>query len=1008
MAAGKGRKTSGKAASTATSTPVASPSHRDGPGFPIVGIGASAGGLAAFEHFFAGMPADAEPGMAFVLVQHLAPDHKSILSELVRRYTRMKVYEVEDGMRVQPNCAYIIPPNRDMALLNGRLQLLEPAGPRGQRLPIDYFFRSLAEDQHERAIGIVLSGTGSDGTLGVRAIKGEGGMAMAQSPDTTEFDGMPRSAIATGMVDYQLAPADMAAQLMAYASRAYGAGSGSTPPLSPGAESAMRKVLVLLRSRTGHDFSEYKPSTINRRVERRMAVHQIETVDAYVKYLQQVPDELSLLERDLLIGVTSFFRDPAAFDALAATVFPRLVADRGEAAAIRFWSPGCSTGEEPYSLAIALSEYLEAARHTARVQIFATDIDADAIARARVGYYPASIAADVSPERLARYFRAEPGGGAYRVVKSIRDMLIFSEQSVIKDPPFSRLDLVSCRNLLIYMGGELQKKLIPLFHYALNPGGYLFLGNSETIGEFGDLFAALDRKARLYQRKEGPSARFRVPSYGPSLPPTASAAAGRAARPGPDGRRPLRERMEQALLERASPAGALVTARGDVLYLHGRTGLFLEPQQGDAGASNILTMAREGLRRELGVALRKAALSQAVARVEGVKVRTNGDFAWVNLAVHPLGPAPEDRSEPPLFLVTLDIAPVPAAATAARRGPKARTDGPADESRIEALEREIREREEYIQSTAEELQSANEELKSSNEELQSLNEELQSANEELETSKEEMQSINEELTTINAELQSKVTELSRANNDMNNLLAGTGIATVFVDHRLRVLRFTPAATGIINLIPGDVGRPMADIVSSVVGYARMVEDTRAVLDTLVPFESEVRTAKGAWYHMRIQPYRTQENVIEGAVITFMDVTEAVETRLALRAARDEARLAAVVRDSSDAVTVQDLSGRIVAWNPGAQRLYGWSEAEATAMNVRERIAPDSRDEVLAHFLRIGEGHALAPLASRCLARDGRTVEVTLLATALVGAEGRAYAIATTERPRDPGERNPAG
>ena len=469
--------------------------------FPVVGIGASAGGLAAFEAFFSGMPADADPGMAFVLVQHLAPDHESILADLVRRYTRMEVFEVEDGMVVVPNCAYIIPPNRDMAFLNGALQLLEPAAPRGQRLPIDFFFRSLAQDQHERAIGVVLSGTGSDGVMGLRAIKGEGGMVMAQNPESTEYDGMPRSAIATGLVDYELPPAEMPAQIIAYTTHAF---AKPPRPVAPPAktESALNKIFVLLRAQTGHDFSQYKPSTIQRRIERRMAVHQIETMDGYVKFIRQASEEVEALFRDMLIGVTSFFRDPETFNVLEEQIIPKLFTDKGADAVIRVWAPGCSTGEEAYSLAILLAERQEALKQSFKVQVFATDIDSHAIAVARAGIYPASIAADLTPERLARFFAAVPGDGVYRVHKSIRDMLVFSEQNVIKDPPFSKIDLISCRNLLIYLDGDLQKKLIPLLHYALNPGGYLFLGTSETVGEFWDIFTMLECRHKLYQRKE--------------------------------------------------------------------------------------------------------------------------------------------------------------------------------------------------------------------------------------------------------------------------------------------------------------------------------------------------------------------------------------------------------------------------------------------------------------------------------------------------------------------------
>ena len=441
--------------------------------FPIVGIGASAGGLAAFEAFFSGLPAESDPGMAFVLVQHLAPDHASILRELVQRSTRMQVREVQDGMVVKVNCVYVIPPNRDMAFLHGALHLLEPAAPRGHRLPVDFLFRSLAQDQHERAIGIVLSGTGSDGTQGVRAIKGGGGMVMAQNPASTEFDGMPRSALATGLVDFELPPAEMAIQLIAYAARIFGKGLRTDAVEQPKTDSALKKILVLVRAQTGHDFSQYKLSTINRRIERRMAVHQLDAIASYVKFLQQTPAEVDDLFRDLLIGVTNFFRDPEAFKTLEEQAIPKLFEGKSAENVVRAWVPGCSTGEEAYSIAILLQERLEKLKSGFKVQIFATDIDSRAIATARAGLYPADIVGDITPERLARFFIAEPGGSVYRVHKTIRDMLIFSEHNVVKDAPFSRVDLVSCRNLLIYMGSELQMKLISLFHYALAPGGFI-------------------------------------------------------------------------------------------------------------------------------------------------------------------------------------------------------------------------------------------------------------------------------------------------------------------------------------------------------------------------------------------------------------------------------------------------------------------------------------------------------------------------------------------------------
>ena len=894
--------------------------------FPIVGIGASAGGLSAFEAFFSGMPPDFDPGMAFVLVQHLAPDHKSILTELIQRYTRMQVFEVEDGMAVRPNCAYIIPPNRDMAFLNGTLQLMEPAAPRGQRLPIDFFFRSLSQDQRERAICIVLSGTGSDGTLGLRAIKGEGGMAMAQNPASAEYDGMPRSAIATGLVDYELPPAEMPSQIIAYVAHAFGNPPRHAEAPAPLEENALKKIFILLRAQTGHDFSQYKPSTIGRRIDRRMAVQQIESIDAYVKYLHQTPDEVEALFRDLLIGVTNFFRDPIAFKALEEQVISRLFDGKTADNAVRVWSAGCSTGEEAYSIAILLQERIEALKQSFKAQVFATDIDGRAIALARAGLYPASIAADISPERLARFFTPEPDGCAYRVNKGIRDMLIFSEQDVIKDPPFSKLDLISCRNLLIYMSGDLQKKLIPLFHYALNTGGMLFLGTSETMGEFGDLFSALDRKSRLYLRKEDFHAAPR-PARGrwlSSINAEPDEAAPRAvAKTAFPAKMPLRELTEQALLKQMAPAGALVNARGDVLYLHGRTGSYLEPPPGVTGTSNILKMAREGLRHELTISLHKAIGTNETVRCFNLRVKTNGDFALVNLTVSPMATHAAGTPESPLFLIILEEAPalslsnglalsgVEAPALSKTKAPALSLSADAD-ARIAALKQELRAKEEYLQTTNEELETSNEELKSSNEEMQSVNEEMQSTNEELETSKEELQSVNEELATVNAELHTKVEDLSHANNDMNNLLSGTGIGTVFVDLQLRILRFTPTVTKIINLIQSDVGRPVGHVVSNLVGYDRLVADAQAVLDSLVPKEADVQTTAGKWYTMRMLPYRTLDNVIEGVVITFVDISEAKKMQEALKKAMDDIKiLSGILPICMNCKKIRDDKGR---WN----------------------------------------------------------------------------------------------
>ena len=877
--------------------------------------------------------------MAFVLVQHLAPDHKSILAELVKRYTRMPVYEVEDGMAIEPNCTYIIPPNCDMALLNGTLQLLKPAAPRGHRLPIDFFFRTLAQDQGERAIGIVLSGTGSDGTLGIRSIKGEGGMVMAQNPASAEFDGMPNSSIATRLVDFELPPAEMPARLIEYVSRAFGKlpRIKVTPPAN--VDSALKKIFVLLRAQSGHDLSLYKPGTIIRRIERRMALSQIESIEAYVEYLKQTATEAEALFRDLLIGVTSFFRDPAVFETLKEQIIPQLLADEPSGSMIRIWVAGCATGEEAYSIAMLLMEHMESVKQHYTVQIFATDINSHAIASARAGNFPQNIAQDLSPERLERFFTTEDDGASYRINLNIREMIVFSEQDVIKDPPFSKLNMISCRNLLIYLSGELQKRLIPLFHYALIPKGMLLLGTSESIGDFGDLFDTVNRKLRLFQRKELSQSLQRanmgwffppLTARGETLAPASSVAVRHR-------KLPLRELTEQVLLQQVLPAAALVTAQGDILYLHGRAGKFLELAEGETAVNNILKMARGGLRAKLTTALLKSAAEKATVSVSGIRVKTNGGFTLVNLAVYPALVNQQAKAQleaiaappVPLFLVTLEEV----AQKSRKLGGFVSNKHVADRSvdaasvanneQIIALQQELQAKDEYLQATVEEVETSNEELKSSNEEMQSVNEELQSTNEELETSKEELQSVNEELATVNTELQTKVADLMRANDDMNNLLAGTGIGTVFVDHQMRIMRFTPTVSQILNLIQSDIGRPVGHIVTNLVDYADLLADTQTVLDTLVPKELEVQTVQGQWYTLRILPYRTRAHVIKGAVINFVDITEARqdreelhETQAILNAALENNRVGIVLADAPNGTVryVNDAGLKILGGN----------------------------------------------------------------------------------------------
>ncbi|MBF0390141.1 MAG: PAS domain-containing protein [Desulfamplus sp.] len=963
--------------------------------FPIVGIGASAGGLAAFEAFFSGMPADVETGMAFVLVQHLSPEYKSILPNIISRYTSMKVFEVTNGMEVRPDSVYVIPPDCNMTFLNGVLELVKPASPTPLRLPIDMFFRSLALNQKERAIGIVLSGTGNDGTLGVRAIKGEGGMVMVQTPNSTEYDGMPRSAIGTGLVDYELLPAEMPARLVAYVSHSFSISGLPSVCSVTDDGNLVNKIFSLLHAHTGHDFSQYKMTSISRRIERRMALQQITAMDKYVEYLKQTPAEVEALFRDMLIGVTNFFRDPKAFEELEKRVIPELFVGKNSESIIRIWASGCSTGEEAYSIAILLAEYQASIRRSFKVQLFATDIDSNAIAIARAGLYPANIAADVSPVRLSRFF-TETDDNFWRINKSIRDMVIFSEHNIIRDPPFSKLDLISCRNLMIYLNQKLQKQIFPRFHYALNPNGFLFLGTSETTGELIDLFSTIDNKMKIYQRKEGfTSLSAALPAW--SRNPVTAIMAGLTHQDPVKVefpiQRPMRSLIENALLQ-VMPAALLVNSQGDIFHIYGRTGMFLEPMQGDVATSNILKMAREGLLHELTLTLNRAVTTKQIVHCHGIRVRTNGDFITVNLVIRPVIIDKEDSTLVTgslLYLVTLE-----AMTQETETSNKPAGERGAD-AELEAMKLALLVKEEYLQVTREELQTSNEEFQSSNEEMQSMNEELHSTNEELETSREELQSVNEELCTVNSELQNKVAELSKANNEINNLLSGTGIATVFVDHQLRILNFTPSISMIINLIPTDVGRPIAHLVSNLISYDSLVADIQAVLDTLIPKEVKVQTKEDRFYRMRISPYLTLNKAIEGAVITLVDITNEEKARESLRKANEELRLAVVVRDSYDAITVHDMNGGILAWNPGAVRMYGWSEAEALSMTILDRIPESLKKEEMFRLHQLCHAEILEPYFTRRVTKEGSIMEVSIISTPLVNKVGHVYAIATTER-----------
>jgi len=844
--------------------------------FPIIGIGASAGGLEALEIFLRHTPANS--GMAFVIVQHLDPTHKDIMVELLQRASAIPVLQVKDRLAVRPNHVYVIPPNCDMSILHGVLHLQAPAEPRGLRLPIDSFFRSLADDRQDRSVGVILSGMGSDGTLGLRAIKEKAGMVFVQDPASAKFDSMPRSAIDTGLADLaapvEALPARIAACIQHFPPR-----SGGEASLNDKDQSALDKIAIILRTQTGHDFSLYKRSSIFRRIERRMSLHQIARIMDYVRYLQSNPAESQLLFKELLIGVTNFFRDPAEWELLQTAVLPALLGRLPNGGVLRAWTPGCSTGEEAYSLAIAFQEAVARLDPPQNVtlQIFATDLDKDAIATARQGFYSANIAADVPAERLRQFFVPDDRG--YRVRKEIREMVIFAPQNLIMDPPFTKLDLVICRNLLIYLAPELQKKILPLFHYSLNPGGFLFLGSAETSAASQELFEPLATQTRIYRRLNG-APQVLETRFPAAFSATNSAAAALPDLPAePKAVPSLQTLAENLLLQHYAPAAVLTTGTGDILYISGRTGKYLEPAAGKANW-NIFAMAREGLRFVLGEASRKALRQQKPQVLRGLKVGTNGGTQYVTITAQPLSEPAALRG---MVLFVFTAVPAPAALAL----PGRQRSAVVPRARLAEVESELRQAREETQSLREQMQTAQEELKSTNEELQSTNEELQSTKEELTTSKEEMQSMNEELQTVNHELQSKVDELSSASNDMSNLLNSTDIATLFLDGALRVRRFTTQTAKIIKLIPGDVGRPITDIAAMVI-YPELATDTHEVLRTLIFKEKQVCDNSGNWYLVRLMPYRTQDNKIDGVVITFSNITAAKKLEAALRAAAPNA------------------------------------------------------------------------------------------------------------------------
>lgn len=833
----------------------------------IVGIGASAGGLAPLEEFFHEAPSDT--GMAFVIVQHMAPDQKAMLSELLQRITAMSVQEARAGIAVKPNSVYVIPPGKEIRVVDATLQLDFPGEPRGMRLPIDVLFSSLASAYSEQAIAVVLSGMGSDGTLGLQAIRATGGLTVVQRPDTAQFDAMPQSAIAAGCCDIVDTAARLPERIMAYVTRVHQPDQSHFPNRSM---ASIAPIIRVLQQATKHDFSLYKPSTLCRRIERRMAIHEFTELPAYTDYLKDNNQEVQLLFKELLIGVTEFFRDPETWKHLAESALPDLIAARPPNQVLRVWVVGCSTGEEAYSLAMVFTEVLEhlSPDNIINFQIFASDLSPEAIAAARRGQYPIDIEAQVSEQRLARFFTRRDD--AYQVHQSLRDRVLFAQHNVILDPPFTKLDLITCRNLLIYFDPMLQRRLLPLFHYSLRQPGLLMLGSSETVGRLNHLFSPLKSKVRLYQRLKhdsisGPT--FLLKSF-----PPLSTSSREQPMPAPTVQPDTSDNLETAanhlLLQVYSPAAVVLNKNADIVYISGRTGKYLEPAAGKTNW-NIHAMAREGLRDPLYKALKQAASQRDPVVLNNLKVQTGSGVQPVDVTVHALR---EPTSVKDMTIVVFR--------DAAAGGPNRAKTGSAAAANPSA---EMLGYQQEIERLTDEARSSREELQTSNEKLQATNEELQSANEELTTSKEEMQSMNEELQTINSELQAKLDDLAQAQSDMQNVLNSIEIAILFLDQHLHVRRYTARAATIISLRESDVGRPLRDL-TTILKYPELENDAQETLDTLVVCEKQIATSEDRWFSVRIMPYRRLDNVVDGAVITMVDITDTKKVETSLRQESD--------------------------------------------------------------------------------------------------------------------------
>lgn len=899
------------------------PAVMDTGAFPIVGIGASAGGLEALEQFIGNVKENS--GMAYVVVQHLDPTHKGMLPELLQRISKMKVFQIQDRTTVRPNCVYVIPPNKTLSISKGVLHLHKPVQARGQRLPIDYFLNSLATDQRELGVGVILSGMGADGSLGIRVLKEKGGIAMVQEPGNAKFDSMPRNAIEMAEVDVIAAAADLPSRLTEFIKRV--PGLRTDPEIEIKDKSSLEKIINILRTYTGNDFAEYKKNTVYRRIERRMSVHKIDRIASYVLFLNDNPKEVDILFKELLIGVTNFFRDAALWEQLKESILPDIISRLEPGSILRAWVPGCSTGEEAYSLAIVFKEVLEKINPHGgfSLQIFATDLDNEAIDIARRGVFPENISENVSPERLKRFFLKTDNG--YFINTEIREKVVFAQHNIIMHPPFTKIDILSCRNLLIYMEPELQKKMVGLFYYSLNPQGLMILGSSETLGTQSHLFTHLDLKWKIFKKATSlltPDLYNFPLSYSRSR----TVIADKEGVSGPVHN--IQSLADQLLLQHFSPAGVLVNEDGDIIYVSGHTGKYLEAAVGKANM-NIFAMLREGLRTEFAIAFRKVITKRESVVLRNIKVGTNGSANTLNVNIHWIDKPEALKGK--ILVIFKDVQDITDSKLAARKEKKSQ-----DNIRQMELEKELKYAREKIQDTLEAMQSSQEELKFTNEELQSTNEELQSTNEELMSSKEEMQSLNEELQTLNAELQTKIDDFSRVNNDIKNLLNSTDIATLFLDKELKIRRFTLQAVKIFKLIKSDIGRPFTDLVSDL-SYPDLSDDIRKVLKTLVSIQKQIPTKDGRWFSIRIMPYRTLDEKIDGVVITFFNISDLKEVEVKLHETEQINQL--LLKSAADIIIKLSKDLNVQDVNPAAEKYFGKKLSEILNKNYIHMFVPET-------------------------------------------------------------------